>query len=322
MNVKNVRTYSGSDGYMLETSGALHLLFNEDLAAFTAFDSTMDAAFSTAWKAAITAAHDVIPDSLIKDIQAGKTLEVLELMEKAKEKYNEVKFFSHKVFKNNLPKRNEFGVDSYERARKSQTGMITLLGEMSKTCQKYSEELLAGGFDQAKMDEIETLRIALDEANLEQESYKRGRPTLTLERIQVLNACYDFTRTVMDAAVVVFYNNQVRRRAYVFDPTGSGSTKKDKEILSIVVQSDNNAVLAYSIPFLDTRQISINNNGPADVEVYLSNDINAMSNMQMVPAGIQQIFTSNELGIDGDNLYLRAMGPGSEATVEVEIRLE
>ena len=223
MQQKFVRDYTSSDGYMLETSGALLLLFNEDLIQFTGFDSTLDGIYATDWGAKITAAQNVIPDSLIKDIQAGKTEEVLALMEDAKEKYNEVKFFSQKVFKNSPAAQNEFGVDTYLKSRQNQAAMVTLLGEMHKSCVKYSVQLIAGGYDQLKIDAIETLRDALDEANLEQESYKRGRPTLTQERIDVLNICYQATKIVMNAAMVLFYNNPARRKAYMYDPHGGGS---------------------------------------------------------------------------------------------------
>lgn len=230
MSERTTRIYRTSDSYMLSTSGALRLLFIEDLASFTAFDSTLNAAFSEAWNVRIKKAHDTMPDSLIKDVQAGKTEIVMAVMEEAKDLYKELRFFSQKVFKDSLSKQKEFGVADYPKARVNQESMLALLGELHTASTKYATELISGGYSQSKIDAIETLREKLDAAHLEQESYKAGRRTITQERIQILNECYATTKLVIDAAMVVFSNNPARRKAYLYREGSGKNRKKKKEV--------------------------------------------------------------------------------------------
>lgn len=325
MKNKFVRAYSGSDSNMLSTSGALLLLFNEDIAAFSAFDTTLDAAYATAWDAKINAAQEALPDSYIKDVQAGKTEIVLALMEQAKEKYNEVKFFAQKVFRDSPAAQNEFGIDSYDKARKSQDAMIILLGEIHYACQKYATELIAGGYDQLKIDGILALKHSLDDANNEQDGFKKGRPTLTQERIVALNECFMATRTVIDAAMVVFYNNPARRKAYVYEPyKGSSSNSNHSEVITKQVLNDGSTTLAFTIPYLGSRQFIVKNTGPADVEIFLANDANSKTGSYIVPPGVQEVLTSNMLGVEGDHVFLMVPSgdPNPETNVELEISLD
>ena len=57
---KLTRDYQGSDGYMIETSSALQVLFLDNVANFTAFDSTLDAAFGADWLSKIEAASTAV----------------------------------------------------------------------------------------------------------------------------------------------------------------------------------------------------------------------------------------------------------------------
>ncbi|MDP2175944.1 MAG: hypothetical protein Q8K70_08555 [Bacteroidota bacterium] len=69
-----IRAYNSSDDYMCETSDTLHAIFVDELAAFTAYDSTLDATFASNWLAKIDDARTVVKDSQIKDILAQKIL--------------------------------------------------------------------------------------------------------------------------------------------------------------------------------------------------------------------------------------------------------
>jgi len=317
---KSIRNYQGSDGYMLETSSALRVLFVENLPAFTSFDSTLDATFATDWLAKIEAAATVVHHTQVKDISAQKTDDVLELMEKCRLKYNEVKFFAIKAFKNSESKQAEFGTDTYASARARNVSMVAFMDEMHKACQKYLTQLLAAGMSQVSIDEIPLLRDALFAANTEQESYQRATPVLTQERIAVLNQCYDATRLVIDAAMVVYYNDYARRNMFVYLPhTGD---KKDIEFVKQAVL-DETPIHIYTVAYSEERQFVLYNNGPSRVAFYLSDDASIISSAVEVVAGERITVKSPQLGTEGSHLFVVLKdNNNTTADVEVEISLE
>ena len=317
---KSIRNYQGSDGYMIETSSALRVLFLDNLAAFTTFDSTLNTAFATDWLAKIDAAATVVQHTQIKDISAQKTDEVLAQMELCRLKYNEVKFFAIKAFKNSESKQAEFGTDTYNSARARNVSMIAFMDEMHKACQKYTSELLAAGMSQASIDAIPTLRDALFAANTEQESYQRATPVLTQDRIAVLNACYATTRLVIDAAMVVFYNDYARRNMFVYLPhTGDA---KDIEYIKQAVLDDT-PIHIYTVDYDVNRQFVLYNYGPATVSFYLSNSADIISNAIVVAADERITVKANQLGNEGSHLFVvRKDNNNTTADVEVEISLE
>lgn len=310
------RAYNGSDDYMLETSNTLHRLFLASVADFTTFDTTLNPAYATNWLQAIDAAGTVVRDSQIKDIMAQYTNTVLTIMEQCKIKYNEVKFFATKQFPKDKARQAEFGTDTYLEARRSHSKMIGFLDEMHKACVKYETELVLGGYDSAKIADILTLRNDLLNANTTQESYKRGRPVLTQDRIIALNDCYNYTRIVMEAAQVVYYNDAARRQQYIYMPSQEAD---DSEIIIKTLSSPIPVLLKTQV-YDPARQYNIVNNGPAGVEFYISNDPLAVSILVGLNAGDNLPFTAAQLGTGGNNLYARLIvGIDTSAQIEVEI---
>lgn len=314
-----IRAYNGSDDYMLETSNTLQSLFVTNIADFTLFDTTLDNAFATNWLNSINAAATVVRDSQIKDIQAQRTDAVLAQMDLCKLKYNEVKYFAVKIFPKDTARQAEFGTDTYGEARKSQSKMISFMDEMHKACVKYQTQLVAGGMSAAKIAAIQTLRTALQNANTSQESYVRGRPVLTQDRIILLNNCYIKTRTVIDAAQVIYYNDVARRQQYIFQPEVEGP---DAEIITQTINGPI-PVLLKTMPYNPSRIYSLTNNGPATVEFYISDDPNMPSIIIPLSSGQTNTLNASQLGTMGNNLYARLL-PGTfpTADIEVEINLE
>ena len=216
MNSEETRSYHGNDAVMLETAHTLHKLMTENLIDFTAFDSQLNAAFAANWLSSIKAAGSVVRDSQIKDILAQKTMEVHAQMALCILKYNEVKYFATKVFPQNKTIQAEFGRGTFNIARSARSRMIVFMDTLHKTCLKYQAPLLAGGYTQTQIDEILTLRVALQDANTTKENYAKGRPVLTQARIETLNTAYQAMRTVIDAAKVMYYHDYARRNQFTF----------------------------------------------------------------------------------------------------------
>lgn len=316
MSEIKIRNYNGSDDYMVETSATLQSIFLANLPDFTAFDTTLNAVFATSWLNAINAAGTVLRDSQVKDILAQRTDAVLAQMELCKIKYNEVKYFANKVFPKDKARQDEFGTDTYNQARQSQSKMISFLDEMHKACVKYQPQLIAGGMTATKIADILVLRTNLQNLNTSQESYIRGRPVLTQDRIIVLNNCYNITKTVIEAAQVIYYNDVARRQQYVYLPS---QDTDDSEVINLSITTPT-PVLVKNQTYNPLRQYLLANNGPAVVEFYISNDPMLNTLIVTLNPGDNLSFTAAQLGADGSNLYARLVASiETNAQIEVEI---
>lgn len=317
---KNRRDYPGSDSYMLETSSALQALFLDSLSSFTALDSTLDAAYAANWKAKIDAAYTVVQHSQVKDIAAQKTEDVLAIMEKCRLKYNEVKFFIGKAFKDYIRKQEQFGIDTYQKVRSKNAEMITFMDEMHKAATTYETELLAAGMSAQSIIEIKMLRDNLLIANTEQERYFKETRVMTQERIDVLNACYASTRIVIDAAMIVYYNDYARRNNYVYLP--SSTDKNDIEYVSQAVL-DETPIHIYTVEYAEQRSFVLINSGPGAVFFFIAPNAADITNKILVTAGERIPVKTIDLGTEGNNLYVKlSPDSGSFADIEVEISLE
>jgi hypothetical protein len=265
MAIEIRRAFNGSDAYMIETSMTLHSIFVDNISDFTVLDTTMDAAFATSWLNNINAAATLERDSMVKDIQAQKTMEVGDRMELCKQKYAEVKYFAKRAFPNNKAVQAEFGTDAYLSCRRSPSSMIAFMDQMYKTCLDYQVELTANGMSMAQISEIDTLRIELMNASTIQEGFKKSRPVQTQERITVLNACYADTIRVVQAAQLVYINDFARRNQFVFYPNRNPKKDKTKEAQPM----DNEAMLTPEFTLNSHNELQSFSNESKEREVDL-----------------------------------------------------
>jgi len=93
--------------------------------------------------------------------------------------------------------------------------MIQFMNQFHTTAVKYSAQLLAKGFTQAKIDEIGSLKTALDEANQKQEAFKKDRGVLTQERVGKLNTAWQRMQDVCNAAKYVYAENYAKLARYI-----------------------------------------------------------------------------------------------------------
>ena len=312
------RNYQGSDGYMLKTSSALHRLYVDNIADFTALDSTLNVKFGKDWKVKIVAGYQVEQHSLLKDYLGVKTEVVLEIMEKCRAKYKEVKFFANKTF-TRAHELMQFGGDNYKNVRIRQSDMISFMDEIHKSCIKHSVALLANGMIQTQIDEIATLRDNLMNANTDQENYAKEIKALTQDRITLLNKCYKDTKLVIEAAMVVYAEDFARRNAFIYSP--STGSEPDSEIVNAIAMEDIPTEI-YTVDYDASRQFILTNNGPAEVEFYLADTDTEFTTRLPVSIGETITVDSTKLGETGGKLFAKIIPEtGSEANLEVEISL-
>jgi len=212
---EKVRTYTGPDADMLQASRVMHGIFTEDKAAFTAFDDTFADPFAAGWLQKIEDCSLLLIDSSYVNSLAELTKKVDDKMEECRSFFSALKYFVEKAFPGRKEIWARFGFNDYESARKSQTKMMQFLGILSKTADEYKNELIAAGFSQEKIDQINTLQTELTNADYEQELSKKKRPVLTQNRIENFNECYSYMQKVSKAGKIIFASDRAKYEQYL-----------------------------------------------------------------------------------------------------------
>jgi len=295
------RTFDGSDAHMTNSARVTHGLLLEYLANFTAFDATINAAFAAFFLEAIDNAETVVADSAIIDMQTQKTEQMQEAMEKAKTKYGDIKYFAKKAFPKSLATQNEFGLNNYERARRSFIQMVQFLDEMHKACVKYQAQLLANGFNATAIDEILTIRAELQAANINQEIFKKQRPKLTEDRVAALNTCYEILCQVNAAAQRVYMNDYAKRHQFVYKP----STKKATTITFGGELAPDSIAIAGTIPFNPAATFTFMNVGLVPLIFCLSKTTDLEGVEIPIGGGATITKTGAELNADATNILVK-----------------
>jgi hypothetical protein len=224
-----IRAYNGADSHMTATARVIYSFFVDDLSAFNAFDTTMNAGFGAEFLAAIEAADVAGADYVIKYQQAQKTETVSQVMDKARTKCADVRYFVQQTFPKSAGTQNEFGLNGYLKARYSVTKMLLLLDQLHAVCVSYQPELNLKGFSAAAIAEINTIKTNLETSKILQELAKKQRPKLTEKRIVILNTCYAKMAQVNKAAQRVYINDYAKQHQFVYIPSQGKSKKINTE---------------------------------------------------------------------------------------------
>ena len=146
----------------------------------------------------------------------------------------------------------------YSTANRSQPTFTAFLETLHTTAEKYKTTLLASGCKQTLIDSIATIATNLRNSNTEQEVIKRGRPTLTADRIVVLNNCYDTLTIVYAAAQQVYKNDAIKKAQFVYKPSGKNDVATNYTgsvaagATAIVATLPYNADRAFTLQATDT----------------------------------------------------------------------
>jgi hypothetical protein len=220
------RNYSFSDSTMLQESGTMNSIFNEDKTAFSSFDSSFADPFSSNWEKDINSAKDMPVDSIYEAELTEKTKLVQSKLEESRIQFQKVKYFIEKAFPDKKEIWNQFGVGDYMASRNSEAKMVKLLGIMHNAAQQFKEQLISAGINEADITQIQNLKNDLSDADLEQEKTKKKRPAVTQERIKQLNNCYSYMQKVSKAAKIIFTGNSAKYNQYLL-PNERTSKKEE-----------------------------------------------------------------------------------------------
>jgi hypothetical protein len=226
------RDYKVSDLYMQEFSATMLDHFIDEQAAFSAFDADFANPFEADWQALLDAALAFPTDETVVDQLQQLTADVEAAIEAGQVKFRSSRYFIEKAFPNNPGIRDEFGFDDFEKARRTQMGMVQFMQKFFDTATKYAAQLAAAGYDAAAVAEIETLANTLVVANRAQEKFKGTRSVTAQDRVNAMNAVWNITVRVSKAGKIIFMNDPAKYQLFLLP--ASSETGEDISISGTV----------------------------------------------------------------------------------------
>ena len=126
----------------------------------------------------------------------------------------DLKYYLEKAYPGQKSTWARFGTGEFRKAHKSQEKMVRALALAYLASSETPDKLTAAGFSQEKIDRLNSLSDELATADTEQEKIKKLRPDKTIERIKVLNDCYEYMKKVHKASVRIFEDNKTKLEQY------------------------------------------------------------------------------------------------------------
>ena len=217
MSVKDylAKKYNLTQGVLLRESRTVLGFFKTDQAKFGSFDKAFLTPFDTVWLASIVAGENEPDDDSVVVDQKLETEEVESEMEACRACFQGIKYFIEKAFPNQPTIWQKFGTTHYDLARKNHDKMFRLMTNLSAAAIYYKDELIAAGYTQIKIDAIQVLRDALNEALTNQQTLIDGRAEATAHRITILNEVWDYRTAVAKAAKEIFEEKTAKYIQYL-----------------------------------------------------------------------------------------------------------
>ncbi len=218
------RTFKLADDVMLERGQVFHDQLNGELADFTARFPWLDAAWLTAFQADITAA-DAFPkdESVILDLKV-LTGDVTAAMQQGFAALQTLGAYGKLAWPNDVARQRVFGQDTWRDAYNNTLKLQEAL-ELAHTkadSASYKPDLLAKGYTQVEIDQLNTLATDLQTKNGLQEALKVGRHVTKHDRIALLNVVWEHMKTINTCASVVWAADAERMDQYQLYPSSGG----------------------------------------------------------------------------------------------------
>ena len=263
------RNYKGPDIDMLSSMRDMCTHFEANLAAFSAFDPSLDATFLANWKTVQDNAWRDVGDE--REVIEGEILleKAVTALEKCQLKYIDVKYYAGKAFPNNKEALKEFGQGVYSKVRKSPLKMVQFMETLHGVATKYKTQLIAQHYTQAAIDEIETLTNHLRTDNQAQQLKKKERPTETRNRVELLNTYYGFGQQVAAVAPIVFRQSEAKRK--LFRLAERKPAPVTKTWVTLAANSTRKTAIAK---LLKKNKLTLTNQSKETIPYWQANNIN------------------------------------------------
>ena len=223
MAKKRERSYNMGDDQMLERAQVFHDQLNGELVDFTSRFPWLDAAWLTAFQADITAA-DAFPkdESVILDIKI-LTGDVTASMQQGYAALQTLGGYAKLAYPTDSARERVFGQQYWAAARDNTLKLQEALelAHAKADNATFKADLLAKGYTQAEIDQLDTLASDLQTKNGLQEASKVGRHVTQADRLALLNVVWEHLRTINTCASVVWAADAERLSQYQLYPSSS-----------------------------------------------------------------------------------------------------
>lgn len=283
--------YSQAD--MIVIARRFHYFATLDLADFTAFDASIDAAYLAAFGTAITAAENHPDDETVLDIQRSYTA-TLEAQDKlCRKAYQRLKLFVEKAFPTNTITQDEFGFNDYKNVD-NVGDLMKFMAKLVSTANKYSTNLVAAAYPATDIAHLAVLQKDLTLAMTAQDAYKNERAHLTKQRDELLSAVYDYVVYLGKIGKIIYEDNRPQYIRYLLPKVGNTSAKPQH------IASEARIVVFANVTADDYYTLRVLANGQA-LKFYVAPNgstsipTNAVT---LMPSATATDFSIDELGFD------------------------
>jgi hypothetical protein len=282
------REYTMDDLDMLELAQVFHGNFLIDQAAFIAAFPILDVPFAANFQTAIDTADDIPSGAEVDSLIAVITEELNAKMPLARSALQKLFTYADLTW-NSSAKTNSFGKNRYEKARQSQVRIKELLELAHRQADSVTNKaaLIAAGYLQVDIDQLETLMDEIDTLNAQQELELSNRGIQTETRVTAMNAVWEFMRQINKTSKVVFVDSPAKLDLYLLYPTThSGLPKVQNLVVSVSASSPYIATITWTPAVGATEyqlyQSVVAEGDPAGEFEYLSGLVSTETNIPLI----------------------------------------
>ena len=256
------KLYAGiSASQMLEGTQTILDLFAADVAAFTAFDARLTLVYRAEAQSNIDAAINFPTDETVLNEITELTNDVKVAWDACCNYFQDAKYFIESAFPNNVARHNVFGFNDYLQMRRQQNEVLPFMNQFSDTAVKYSAQLIAVGYSQAKIDAIATVASAFGAAIRVQASAKKNRLETTQNRTELMNLVWSLIKNINLVSKSIYRGNYAKLQQYLMPAPASNEPHNALALSGTIINTVTNkpeAGVQVSLPALGLVTMSDN----------------------------------------------------------------
>lgn len=206
------RRFHGSYNKVITKAQSMQPQFALDLPLFTAFDPWFTEAINVVLQSEIAAGlSDFSESSHTAEIET-QTETIAQLLTESGKQYQKLMYYVQTGLGNTKAMNDTFGRSRYEKARKLETEMISLLNQAvtAASLEDYKTALTASGMPPTLPDELTRMATYLSTADGKQEMLKKQQLLVTSQRIELFNSIWDKLSRISSASKILFADDPAR----------------------------------------------------------------------------------------------------------------
>ena len=221
-----IRKYRHKDEEMLVKAEVMANLLSADMALFTAKFPFVNPSFLTSFNGSIDSANAFQLDEAIVSNISVLTSDVNNKVLEGHEALRVLGVYAEVAFLNDAARQGAFGQNTWAAAKVDQEKMMNALEAANAKANEdgYHDALIAKGYTDAEIENLNTIAAAIRSLNLLQESAIMERPVTTQDRVVLYNSVWDQMKILNITSKVVFAGNPAKLEQYMLYPNSTNPT--------------------------------------------------------------------------------------------------